>query len=200
MEENQGHLFILSGPSGAGKSTVIREVLRRNPSLYFSVSYTTRPPRPEERDGAQYSFVSREEFEGMIARDEFLEYIEYVGNYYGTSRPRIESYLKAGTDVLLDIEVRGAALVRAKFQNAVSIFFLPPSFGELERRLRGRNTDHEEKIAGRLKTAREEYQKARSYDYIVVNGDVDTAAREVEAILTAERCRTANRLYLIKEE
>lgn len=200
MKENKGRLFILSGPSGAGKSTVICEVLKRNPSLHFSVSYTTRPPRPEERDGAQYYFVNRSDFEAMIARNEFLEYTEYVGNYYGTSRPKMEAYLNAGTDVLLDIEVRGASNVRAKIPEAVSIFFLPPSFVELERRLRARNTDHEEKIAKRLQTAREEYEKARCYDYIVVNSDVNAAAREVEAIITAERCKMANRLYLIKEE
>ncbi len=122
MKDKKGLLFVLSGPSGAGKSTVIREVLRRNPALYFSISCTTRPPRQQEKDGFHYFFIDHNQFKAMIARDEFLEYAEYVGNYYGTPLPQIKSKLDAGIDVLLDIEIQGAIRVREKCRNR-SVFF-----------------------------------------------------------------------------
>ena len=197
-KKRKGQLIVLSGPSGVGKSTVISELLSERGDIYFSVSFTTGAPRVGEADGVNYNFVTREQFEAMIARDELLEYAEYVNNYYGTSLKVIQDKLDAGIDVLLDIEVQGAAKVRAKCPEAVLIFIIPPSFEELSRRLHGRNTDGEEVIAGRLKKAREEYQEIPKYDYLVVNDKVSAAAAEIIAVLTAESCRTRNRLHLVE--
>ena len=197
-KKTRGQLIVLSGPSGVGKSTVIAELLGERKDIYFSVSFTTRSPRVGEADGVNYNFVSREEFERMIAADELLEYAQYVGNYYGTSLKVIQEKLAAGIDVLLDIEVQGAAKVRSKCPEAVLIFIIPPSFEELSRRLHGRATDNEDVIAGRLQKAREEYQQIPNYDYLVVNDKVSTAAEEIVSILTAEDCRTRNRLALVE--
>ena len=197
-KKTRGQLIVLSGPSGVGKSTVIAELLGERKDIYFSVSFTTRNPRVGEADGVNYNFVSREEFERMIAADELLEYAQYVGNYYGTSLKVIQDKLAAGIDVLLDIEVQGAAKVRSKCPEAVLIFIIPPSFEELSRRLHGRATDNEDVIAGRLQKAREEYQQIPNYDYLVVNDKVSTAAEEIVSILTAEDCRTRNRLALVE--
>jgi len=153
---NKGTLLVLSGSSGVGKSTIIAQVLEQRPELYFSVSCTTRAPRPGEVDGVNYTFISREEFQARIERGEFLEYAEYVGNYYGTSMTVIREKLEQGVDVLLDIEVQGAAKVRERLPDAASVFIVPPSFEELAQRLRGRGTDSEEKIQKRLETARRE--------------------------------------------
>ena len=196
-KKTRGQLIVLSGPSGVGKSTVIAELLGERKDIYFSVSFTTRSPRVGEADGVNYNFVSREEFERMISADELLEYAQYVGNYYGTSLKVIQDKLAAGIDVLLDIEVQGAAKVRSKCPEAVLIFIIPPSFEELSRRLHGRATDNEDVIAGRLQKAREEYRQIPHYDYVVVNDKVSTAAAEIISILTAEDCRTRNRLALV---
>ena len=153
LKKERGQLIVLSGPSGVGKSTVIAELLGQRDNIYFSVSYTTRSPRVGEQDGVNYNFVSREEFERMIRDNELLEYAEYVDNYYGTSLKAIQERLDAGIDVLLDIEVQGAAKVRARCPGALFIFIIPPSFEELSRRLHRRNTDSEEVIAGRLEKA-----------------------------------------------
>ena len=195
-KRKEGILIVLSGPSGVGKSTVISQLLHDHDSLYFSVSFTTRQPRVGEENGVNYNFVSRSEFERMIAGEELLEYAEYVGNYYGTSLKVIREKLAAGIDVLLDIEVQGAAKVRAKCPEAVLIFIIPPSFEELSRRLHGRNTESDETIANRLNQAREEYHQIPKYDYLVVNDRVDTAASEIEAILQAEGCRVPRRIHL----
>jgi guanylate kinase len=199
MSEHKGSLIVISGASGVGKSTVISQVLQNRSDLYFSVSWTTRKARTGEVDGVNYHFSDRAQFEEMIKGEEFLEYAEYVGNYYGTSGKIVEERRMQGQDVLLDIEVQGAAKVKEKCPDAILIFIIPPSFEELERRLRARNTDNESKIAGRLQRAREEYREISHYDYIVINDQVETAAQEIEAILTAERCRVSKRIYLTKE-
>ncbi len=195
----RGTLLVISGSSGVGKSTVIKEVMTQRPDLYFSVSFTTRDPREGEVNGVNYNFVTREDFEDRIAKGEFLEYAEYVGNYYGTSMTVIREHLDKGTDVLLDIEVQGAAKVREKLPEAVTLFLIPPSFEELSRRLRERGTDSEEKIAKRLETARREAKEIIHYDYVVVNDTVPHAAEEVLAILTAAGCRTERRIHLVEE-
>lgn len=195
-KKQKGNLIVLSGPSGVGKSTVISELLSERKDIHFSVSFTTRAPRVGEENGVNYNFVERAEFERMIAAGELLEHAEYVGNYYGTSLKVIRDKLDQGVDVLLDIEVQGAAKVREKCPEAVLIFIVPPSFEELSRRLHGRNTDGEEVINGRLQKAREEYKEIRNYDYLVVNDKVPDAAAEIMAILLAEDCRVRNRLHL----
>ena len=193
-----GVLVVFSGPSGSGKGTVLAEYFKAHPEAAFSVSATTRAPRPGEVDGVNYYFISREEFQGRIDRGEFLEYAEYVGNYYGTSMTVIREKLEKGVDVLLDIEVQGAAKVREKLPEAASVFIVPPSFEELANRLRGRGTDSEEKIRQRLDTARREAKEIKYYDYIVVNDTVEHAAQEVLAILTAQDCRTQRRIDQIE--
>lgn len=196
MSQEKGSLLVISGASGVGKSTVIAELLRRRTQLYFSVSWTTRAPRPGEVDGVNYHFTDRADFEARIAAGDFLEHAAYVDNYYGTARSQVKQKRAEGFDVLLDIEVQGAAQVKQNSPDAVTVFIVPPSFEELEKRLRDRGTDSEEKIRGRLARAREEVREARGYDYIVVNDRVERAVEELLAILTAEGCRTKRRIHL----
>ena len=196
-KKDKGQLIVLSGPSGVGKSTVIAELFSQRDNIYFSVSYTTRQPRVGEADGVNYCFVSTEEFEGMIERGELLEYAQYVEHYYGTSLKVIEEKLEAGIDVLLEIDVQGAATVRQKCPGAVLIFVMPPSFEELSRRLHGRATDDEQVIEGRLNRALEEFRQIPQYDYLVINDSVPEATQEILAVLTAEGCRVEQRIPLI---
>ena len=198
-KKEKGLLIVLSGPSGAGKSTVVKKLMQQRGNIHFSVSYTTRAPRSEDIDGVTYNFVDRAEFERMIANNEFLEYAEYSGNYYGTSLKVIEEKQAAGIDVLLDIEVQGAANVRAKCPDAVLVFTVPPSYQELERRLRGRNTDDEQTICKRLARALEEVREINMYDYLVINDQVDNAVAELDAIMSAAECRIANRRKIMDQ-
>lgn len=196
----QGQLIVLSGPSGVGKSTVIAELFSQRKNLFFSVSYTTRKPRVGEEDGVNYNFVSTEEFEGMIERDELLEHAQYVDNYYGTSQKVIEEKLAQGIDVLLDIEVQGAATVRNRCPNALLIFIVPPTFEDLSRRLQKRATDDQSVIEDRLKKAKIELREVVNYDYLVINDKVSNAVYEIESILTAAECRVEHRKFTLKGE
>lgn len=200
MNKQRGQLIVLSGPSGVGKSTVIAELFSQRDNIFFSVSYTTRKPRVGEQEGVNYNFVTREEFEGMIARDELLEHAQYVENYYGTSQKTIEEKLAEGIDVLLDIEVQGAAKVRERCPGALLIFILPPTFEDLSRRLRQRATDSEEVIEGRLEKAKVELKEVIHYDYLVINDKVSNAVYEIECILKAAECRVEHRKFILKGE
>ena len=179
----RGKLLVISGPSGAGKSTVIRHLMAQMDGLEFSFSATTRAPRPGETDGKDYFFVTRERFDEMVANDELLEHATFVGNSYGTPRSQVEQRMDNGITVILDIEVQGAAQVKAKMPEAITVFLAPPSLEALEQRLRGRGTETEEKIRARLKTAEKELLLASSYDYTVINNVPDDAASEIRAIL-----------------
>lgn len=192
---------MVSGPSGAGKSTVIGKVMERRSDLCFSVSATTRKPRDGEVDGVNYFFVTGTEFDRMIGDDELLEHAEYNRDNYGTPRAYVEEKRRAGMHVLLDIEVQGARQVRERVPEAIKIFIIPPSLQVLEQRLRGRGTETEEQIQRRLARARGEYREADFYDYVVINDNLETAANELNAIITAELCRYAERKnYLVPEE
>lgn len=187
----QGTLYIVSAPSGAGKSSLIQALLKTQP-LYdtqVSVSHTTRDRRPAEIEGEHYFFVAREEFQTMIARDAFLEHAEVFGNFYGTSRETIEQVLATGVDIFLDIDWQGAAQIRRKMPDARSIFILPPSKLELDRRLRGRGQDSEDVIAKRMAQAVAEMSHYAEYDYLIVNNDFDTALNDLKTIIRAERLR-----------
>ena len=196
----KGKTFIISGPSGVGKSTVLRALLEQQEDLYFSVSATTRAPREGEVDGVHYHFIDPATFHGMIEQDEFLEYAEYVGNFYGTPKKYVDEAMESGRDVILDIEIQGAQQVCAKRPETVRIFIAPPSWAELERRLTDRGTDSPEKIQKRLLRAKVELQTAGSYDYFVVNDSVDNAVRELRAILCAEHCRPGERMERLMNE
>lgn len=193
----KGKLFIVSGPSGVGKSTILKELFAQRDNLYFSVSATTRAPRPGEEDGVHYHFLSAETFRQWIEEDEFLEYAEFVGNAYGTPKRYVDEALAAGKDVILDIEIQGAQQICAKRPDTIAIFVAPPSWEELERRLTARGTDTPEKIHKRLLRAREEVRTAHTYNYFVINDTVEHAVEELSAILTAEHCRPDERLDII---
>ena len=184
-------VIVVSGPSGAGKSTILQRALAEIPRLRFSVSHTTRPPRPGERDGIDYHFVSREEFLRLAVDEKFLEWAEVHGQRYGTARSEYARAAADGVDLLLDLDVQGAESVRAKFFDAVSVFILPPSYGDLELRLRSRGPSDEAAYARRLKVAREELQLFPKYDYAIINDDLDESAESLKAIIRAARCRAS---------
>jgi guanylate kinase len=194
MRENKmdatGQLFILSAPSGAGKTTILKQVMAEISGLIFSVSHTTRQPRSGEKNSVDYHFVSVAEFKEMREEDLFLEWAEVHGNFYGTSRPAVLEQLRTGQDVILDIDVQGAGIIRKNDAiAAVSIFVAPPSVVELERRLRGRGTDSNETIKLRLQNAVEEMESAPGYDYLVINDELEQAVSTLQAVIIAERSR-----------
>lgn len=195
---SKGKLLVLSGPSGAGKSTVVSKLMGIRDDVCFSVSATTRAPRPGEVDGVNYFFVTRERFEEMVRQNELLEHAEYVGNCYGTPRAYVEQKLEAGMNVILDIEVQGARQVITAAPDAIPVFLIPPSLEELERRLRSRGTESDDVIRGRLERAKEECN-ADFYEYIVINDNADVAAKELDAIITAAKCGYNDRKNLLKE-
>ncbi len=183
-------VLIVSGPSGSGKSTLVQKILGL-PGTMFSISCTTRPPRPTESNGKWYDFISEAEFEGRAKRGEFLEYARVFGkHWYGTPRKWLEEARRQALDLVLEIDVQGAAQVKRELPSAVAIFVVPPSRQELERRIRARGQDSEEEIVVRLERARQEMQHYGDYDFIVVNDDLERAGHEVQAIATAARCRS----------
>ncbi|SHE95694.1 guanylate kinase [Thermomonas hydrothermalis] len=185
----RGTLFIVAAPSGAGKSSIVNAVLARDPDIRLSISFTSRPPRPGERQGEHYHFVSREEFEAMVAAGEFFEYAMVHGDWKGTARQSVEPLLAEGKDVLLEIDWQGARQVRAKVPDAVSVFILPPSRAALEERMRKRGQDSEEVIQRRLAAAREEMSHYHEFDYLIVNEVFETAVEQMHSIFTASRLR-----------
>jgi guanylate kinase len=189
-----GNLIIVSGPSGAGKSTLATGVLKSVPQLRFSVSYTTREPRGEEQQGVEYFFVSREEFQSLIRGEDLLEWAEVHSNYYGTSRSFVDAFLQKGEDVLLDIDVQGARIIRQKRKEAIAVFILPPSYEVLRERLQRRSLDDGLVIEQRLKRAWEEIRYYEDYDFLIINEDRGSSVRELSSIILGARCRIAARI------
>jgi len=185
----QGLVLVVSGPSGAGKTTLLRRVLERDERLRFSVSHTTRRPRPAEVEGEDYFFVTPEEFRRLADARSFLEWAEYQGNLYGTSRGAVEEALAADHDVLIEVEVKGAKQIRERMPESVSVIVLPPSFDTLGRRLRERASDTEEVIQKRLEIAREEIREAEDYSYVLINEDLERAVADLERIISVARLR-----------
>jgi guanylate kinase len=182
-------VFIISAPSGSGKSTLVSHLMRHVPGLRFSVSYTTRAPRGEERDGREYYFISREQFEARVERDEFLEWAEVFGNYYGTHRSELDRAALEGVDLVLDIDVKGARQLKERIPGAVSIFILPPSREVLEQRLRARSQDSGPVIERRLREAAEEIRNYSQYDYVLVNRELDSSVATLVSIVSSARSR-----------
>ena len=199
-----GILYIISAPSGSGKTTLVNELRQYVPNLEFSVSYTTRSPRGSEQDGREYHFITHEEFEARISRDEFLEYALVFGNYYGTTKYVLQQAKERGNDVLLDIDVQGERQVKQKMPDAVSIFVLPPSRAELESRLRKRslseNVHAEEVIRRRLDTARREIENYPNYDYILINDHLEQSVDRLQAIVLGERIKRSGESHSSAEE
>jgi len=183
MSDAKGKLVVISAPSGTGKGTVINKLLSLRPSLAFSVSATTRSPRPGEKDGEAYIFLTHDCFHDMISNDEFLEYAQYVGEFYGTPMEPIRKHIDSGVTVILDIEVQGAKQVMSKMPEAITIFITAPDMDELENRLRGRGTDSEEKLLARLERAKIEMHEKPNYKHTVINDDVSRAACEILEII-----------------
>ena len=179
----RGHLFIISGPSGTGKSTIAKATLQKRPQLGYSVSFTTRPPRVDEKDGVDYYFIDEDAFRRKIDANELAEWAEVHGHLYGTSARYIEETLASGRDILLDIDVEGTKRLSARYPEAISVFITPPTMKELEKRLNRRGTDSAEVVAQRLKNAQAEMSQLHCYDHVIVNDDLDEALRDLETII-----------------
>lgn len=196
---SRGTLFVVSSPSGGGKGTIIRHVLNCVDNLSYSVSYTTRAPRQSEVDGREYFFVSLETFDEMVAAGEFLESACVHGNFYGTSKEQILSETAAGSDIILEVDVQGAASVRKLLMDSVSIFILPPSYEVLKQRLIARGTDSPQQLEVRLRNAPEELKQYSAFDYVIINDEIDRAAAQLASIIYAERARCMRQEPLVRE-
>lgn len=194
----EGLLFIISAPSGAGKTSLCKKVVKFFPNLYHSVSYTTRLPRPGEKDGEDYLFVSKDKFQEMIDDRRFVEWAEIHGNRYGTTIDSLKEYRHKGIDIILDIDGQGGRQLKNEYPDGIYVFILPPSRKDLEERLRLRSTDSDEDIEKRLKNAKEELQYIYDYDYIVVNSDLEEAVSTLKSIIIAEKCRRDRVLPFVK--
>ena len=189
-EKIRGNLIVISGPSGCGKGTICNYLLNKNKNIYLSISMTTRTPRNFEKDGKDYYFVSKEEFEKRIGENKFLEYAKvHNDHYYGTPKDKVEEYLNKGIDVLLEIDIQGALQINNTLKEAIFIFIMPPSMRELKRRLIMRNTETKEQIVERFKKAYQEINEVNKYNYIIINDEIEKAVSKVEAIIKAEKCR-----------
>lgn len=196
---NKGSVFIISGPSGSGKDTLLKELFKKHPEIEFSISSVTRAMREGEAEGEKYNFVSREKFESMIAKGELLEYNLYLDNYYGTPKAPVIKACEDGKDIIIECDVNGAANIRKNMPEAVSIFIMPPSFKELERRLTGRGTETKEVIEARMNASLNEIKRAAEYGYIVVNDDLNLAVEHIHSIIQSFRLRFENQKELINE-
>lgn len=197
--KQKGVLAVVSGFSGAGKGTVLKGLLDKYDNYAFSISATTRDPRPGEENGREYFFVKEDRFEEMICKDQLIEYARYVNHYYGTPRDYVETRLAEGTDVILEIEIQGALNVKKKYPDAILIFVLPPTAKELERRLTGRGTETAEVIRQRLSRAYEEADGMEMYDYILVNDSVDLCVEELHRLIQSQHLRTKSRMELVSK-
>ena len=197
---NKGILIVVSGFSGAGKGTLMKELLTRYPDTYaLSISATTRAPREGEVDGREYFFVSKDEFEKMIAKDKLIEYAKYVENYYGTPRDYVENKLEEGRDVILEIEIQGALNIKKLFPDTLLLFVTPPNAEELKKRLVGRGTETMDVIESRMNRACEEAEGMDRYDYLIVNDDLDECVEEMHRIIQGEHCRSFRNAKFMKE-
>ncbi len=199
MTMNKGLVFIISGPSGSGKDTLLVELFKKCPQLKFSISSITRNMREGEKEGEKYNFISRESFEDMIKNDLLLEYNEYVGNYYGTPKMPVLEATEKGEDIMIEVDVNGAYNIRKKLPEAISIFIMPPSFEELERRLSGRGTETADVIKKRMNSSLSEIKRATEYDYIVVNDDIGVAVNDIISIIKSSHLKIEQQKYIINE-